>query len=103
MKSVVDRTRKIGASDILLLSTVRNERIRLSYFLRYYRDLGVDHFLFVDNDSDDGTREYLAEQEDCSVWTTKASYKASHFGVDWLGASATPLLPWPLVPDRRCR
>ena len=84
LTGVANRTQKITPHAIILLSTVRNERIRLPYFMRYYRDLGVDHFLFVDNDSDDGTREYLAEQPDVSIWTTDASYKASHFGVDWL-------------------
>lgn len=84
LTSVADRTRKIGQQAIILLSTVRNERIRLPYFLRYYRDLGVDHFLIVDNNSDDGTREYLAEQPDVSIWTTDASYKTAHFGADWL-------------------
>jgi len=38
----------------------------------------------VDNNSDDGGREYLASQPDVSLWTTGASYKASRFGVDWL-------------------
>ena len=85
LKVVSDRTTTIRPGGMLVLSTLRNERVRLPYFLKYYRDLGVDHFLFVDNDSDDGTREFLAEQRDASVWTTKASYKASHFGVDWLG------------------
>ena len=84
MAVVIDRTAKIKPQAIVVLSTVRNERIRLPYFMRYYRDLGVDHFLFVDNASTDGTREYLAEQPDVSIWTTKASYKAAHFGVDWL-------------------
>ena len=84
LTSVADRTARIRPADLLVFSTQRNENIRLPYFLRYYREMGVKHFLFVDNDSDDGSREYLAEQEDCSVWTTKASYKASKFGVDWL-------------------
>lgn len=84
LRPVAERTGAIGRDAILLLSTLRNERIRLPYFLRYYRDLGVDHFLFVDNDSTDGTREYLAAQPDVSIWTTKSSYKDSRFGVDWL-------------------
>jgi len=66
------------------MSTLRNERIRLPFFLKYYRDLGVNHFIVVDNNSDDGSREYLAEQPDVSVWTSSASYKRSRFGVDWL-------------------
>ena len=56
----------------------------MPFFLHYYRELGITHFLFVDNDSDDGSREYLAEQADASIWTAKGSYKKSHFGVDWL-------------------
>jgi len=84
LRPVVDRTNVIGNDHILVFSTLRNERIRLPYFLRYYRDLGVNHFLIVDNDSDDGSREYLAEQPDVSLWTTPASYKRSRFGVDWL-------------------
>jgi hypothetical protein len=81
---VIDRTKAIGPDAILLASTLRNERVRLPYFFRYYRDLGVDHFLMVDNGSDDGTREYLAAQPDVSLWRTAASYKRAHFGVDWL-------------------
>jgi hypothetical protein len=81
---VADRTKAIRPEAILLVSTLRNERIRLPYFFRYYRDLGVDHFLMVDNGSDDGTREYLAAQPDVSLWQTKASYKRAHYGVDWL-------------------
>jgi hypothetical protein len=84
LKIVQDRTLLVRPEAIVLLSTLRNERVRLPYFLRYYRNLGVDHFLIVDNDSDDGSREYLAKQKDVSLWTTKGSYKRSHFGVDWL-------------------
>lgn len=81
-----DRTRQIGARSILLFCTLRNERVRLPYFLKYYRALGVEHFLFVDNGSDDGSAEYLAAQPDVSVWRTGASYKGSRFGVDWINA-----------------
>lgn len=69
---------------MLLFCTARNERVRLPYFLEYYRDLGVQHFLFVDNDSDDGTAAYLADQPDCSVWHTAKGYKRARFGMDWI-------------------
>ena len=84
LHALQDRTAQLPDDTIYVLSTLRNERIRLPYFLRYYRNLGVDHFLIVDNDSTDGSREYLAQQPDVSVWTTKSSYKRAHFGVDWL-------------------
>ncbi|MBM1815499.1 glycosyltransferase family 2 protein [Sulfitobacter pseudonitzschiae] len=81
---IADRTSTIRPDDILLFSTQRNEKIRLPYFLDYYREQGVNHFFIVDNDSTDGSADYLADQPDVSVWQTKASYKKSRFGVDWL-------------------
>ncbi|MCJ7871237.1 glycosyltransferase family 2 protein [Marinovum sp. 2_MG-2023] len=84
LRVVADRTRQIKPSDLLVFSTLRNEHVRLPYFLEYYRNQGINHFLIVDNGSDDGSREYLAEQPDVSLWHTKASYKRSRFGVDWL-------------------
>jgi hypothetical protein len=84
LRAVANRTDNIGPQDVLCFCTLRNEKIRLKYFLSYYRERGVSHFLFVDNDSNDGSREYLAEQPDCSVWTTPESYKRARFGVDWI-------------------
>ncbi|MBK1634887.1 glycosyltransferase family 2 protein [Rhodovulum adriaticum] len=84
LRKVAQRTDAIRPDDVLCFTTLRNERIRLPYFLKYYRDMGVGHFLMVDNGSDDGTREYLAEQPDVSLWTTDRSYKRARFGVDWL-------------------
>lgn len=84
ISAVSRKTDQIGAQDILLFATVRNEALRLPFFLQHYRRLGVNHFLIVDNDSHDGTRDILAPEPDVSLWTTKASYKASRFGMDWL-------------------
>jgi hypothetical protein len=84
LRSVIDRTGQIRPGDILLFSTQRNEQIRLPFFLKYYRDMGVNHFLIVDNDSSDNSIDYLVDQPDVSVWHTKSSYKRSRFGVDWL-------------------
>ncbi len=71
---VSDNTNKIKARDILSFSTLYNENIRLPYFLEHYRKMGVAHFLIVDNDSDDGGREFLLEQPDVSLWHTTSSY-----------------------------
>ncbi|MHA6346266.1 glycosyltransferase family 2 protein [Roseivivax sp. CAU 1761] len=84
LRIVANRTEAIRPSDLLVFSTQRNEGVRLPFFLRYYRELGVDHFLIVDNDSTDGSLDYLASQPDVSVWHSRASYKRSRFGVDWL-------------------
>ncbi|MEK6216393.1 MAG: glycosyltransferase family 2 protein, partial [Boseongicola sp.] len=83
LNAVVNRTRVVRPGAILAFSTIRNEKPRLRYFLKYYRELGVDHFFFVDNGSDDGGAEYLAAEPDVSLWSTNAGYRDSRFGVDW--------------------
>ena len=84
LRPVVNRLDQCRPAPILLFSTLRNERVRLPYFLEYYRKLGVDHFLMVDNGSDDGSGDYLAAQPDVSLWHTDAGYKQSRFGMDWM-------------------
>lgn len=84
LTSSVNRTSQIKKGDLLLFCTAYNEMLRLPWFLKYHRSIGVKHFLFVDNGSTDGTHEYLREQPDVSVWHTKASYKKSRFGMDWM-------------------
>ena len=81
---VQNRTKSITPGAQLLFCTLRDELVRLPYFYEYYRNLGVDHFLMVDNGSQDGTREFLADQPDTSVWHAKGLYRKARFGVDWL-------------------
>ena len=71
---------------ILAFGCLRNEAARLPFFLDHHRRLGVDHFLFVDNGSTDGSADWLATQPDVSLWSTPDSYKASRFGLDWVNA-----------------
>ena len=80
----IDRTGQIEPQDILVFSTIRNERSRLPFFLDYYRRLGVRHFLILDNDSSDGSAAWLRRQNDVSLWRSSASYKAARFGMDWM-------------------
>lgn len=83
LAAVVDRTADISPDDILCFAVVRNEAIRLPWFLDHHRRLGVRHFLIVDNGSDDNTGDLLATASDVSLWRTDAGYKASRFGLDW--------------------
>lgn len=84
LTALQDNTGRISPGDVLLVSTMRNEQIRLPYFLDYYRKLGVNHFLFVDNGSVDSTVSYLHGMPDVSLWQTNASYRRAHFGIDWM-------------------
>ena len=83
LQSVVNRTKAIKPEQILLFSTLRNERVRLPFFLRYYRSLGISHFLIVDNNSDDGSREYLAAQPECRCGQPKPVISGRVLG--WIG------------------
>ena len=82
-KPIQNRTRTIRKDDILVCSVIHNEKKRLPFFLEYYRNLGVNHFLFVDHESADGTAEYLASQPDCSSWLMRGSYHPSRAGTLW--------------------
>ncbi|WP_394151723.1 glycosyltransferase family 2 protein [Loktanella salsilacus] len=84
LKAVVDRTAQIKPDDILVFSTFRNEDLRLPHFIQYYRGLGVNHFIMVDNDSTDGGAAFLKDQPDVTLFHAQASYKRARFGVDWL-------------------
>ncbi|MDP5219426.1 glycosyltransferase family 2 protein [Ruegeria sp. 2205SS24-7] len=84
LRALADRTKKIKPDDILLVATMRNEITRLPHFLDYYRTLGINHFLIVDNDSDDGTTGLLRDQPDVSLWHTDAPYRDARFGLDWV-------------------
>ena len=83
---VRDRTAAIRPGDILLAVCLRNEAVRLPFFLDWYRRLGVAHVLAVDNGSTDGSAELLADAPDVSLWQTGGSYRAARFGMDWIVA-----------------
>jgi len=101
LRVVSNKTAQIEKSDVLVFSTFRNEAARLPYFLKYYRDQGVKHFIMVDNGSDDGGGAYLEKQPDVSLWHTDASYLSARFGVDWAPEKAPALNKVPLIKWRR--
>lgn len=75
----------IQKGEILLFTVFRNEKWRLPWFLDYYRSLGVDRFFFIDNDSGDGSREYLLEQPDnVHVFWTSDHYGEACSGMQWI-------------------
>ena len=60
-----------------------NEILILPHFINHYRSVGIKSFIFIDNCSDDGTREYLLEQNDVVLFSADTEYKLSHYGVNW--------------------
>lgn len=79
-----DNRSAINDNDILLFATMKNEGHRLEFFLEYYRKLGINHFIIVDNASTDNTAGFLSQQPDVTYYYTEGSYKGSNFGMHWL-------------------
>ncbi|MFZ7094106.1 glycosyltransferase [Primorskyibacter sp. 2E233] len=88
-------------AEVAVVAVMRNEMFMLPHFLAHYRALGVTSFLIADNASDDGTREYLLEQDDVALFSVDTDYKLSHYGVAWQQAmiSAFRTGKWSLVAD----
>jgi glycosyltransferase involved in cell wall biosynthesis len=75
---------ELSEAKIVVIFVVKDEYNRLPYFLRYYRGLGVNAFIAVDNGSIDNTLQYLMQQSDVSLFATQASYAGSRYGNDWV-------------------
>lgn len=58
---------ELGDNDVAMVCLIRNGIYYLDTLLSHHRALGVKHFLFIDNGSDDGTREYLAREQGVTV------------------------------------
>lgn len=81
--SSVERASAVLQEDLLVIAVVRNEGTMLPHFLDHYRRLGVKGFVFIDNASDDGTRETLLGEHDVLLYSADTEYRYSHYGVSW--------------------
>ena len=82
----------VSSSGFTLLALIRNEMYFLPSFLSHYRHLGVERFVFLDDRSDDGTREFLLAQPDVVV------VESSHAIGDAVGSTASTVDPTPTSP-----
>ena len=83
LKLIRDRTSRISKNDIVLVACMRNEAFRIPKFVEYYRSLGVNHFIFIDNASDDELQDIISTYNDVSCYYTQGSYLESAFGMRW--------------------
>lgn len=59
---------------LTLFSIVKDEIYFLAPFLDHYRSIGVEQFIFLDDRSQDGTCEYIANQYDCVLLKSSATF-----------------------------
>lgn len=91
----------IQADDLIVVCCLRNERLRLPDFLRHHRALGIQRFIMVDNLSDDGSAEYLDQQNDVIRLIAAGRYSENACGISWTNAVTLELCPhnWVLTLD----
>ncbi len=75
---------EIQPPEILGYIAIRNELMRLPYLLSYYREKGISKFFIVDNNSTDGSLNYLLEQPDVYTWHSTYSFNQANCGSAWL-------------------
>jgi uncharacterized protein (TIGR02466 family) len=91
-----------GSSGVSCFSIVRNELYFLPHFLRHYRQLGVGHFIFYDDKSEDGTRDLLLSQPDCTLLGSDHSFQQPMADGKPFHYHARTLIPERFAPDRWC-
>lgn len=68
----------------VLFTVVRNEMLRLPRFLSYYRERGVRRFYCMENNSTDGTADYLTGQTDVCLYQTRENFVKKEAWIDAL-------------------
>ena len=100
--------RRSARQDPIVICVMRDEKERIEFFFDHYRNLGIKHFVILDNDSVDGTVEYLLEQKDTDIFSVKRAFSEGRkqgwinrllclYGFDrwYLYVDAEELLEWP--------
>jgi len=75
--------KSLKPNDIPAILLVRNDRPFLPSLLQHYRKIGVDRFLIVDDQSEDGSTEYLLSQPDVNLHHSHLRYGAAARGKIW--------------------
>ncbi|SDP69666.1 Glycosyl transferase family 2 [Phyllobacterium sp. YR620] len=83
MHQIATATSQYTDSDIAVVVPVRNERKFLGSFLAHYRKLGVARFIVIDDQSCDGTVEYLTAQNDVDLWRSTVRYADAQRSILW--------------------
>lgn len=74
----------LAESRHVVVLVVHNEAVRLPFLFDYYRRLGFEHFLVVDNESTDNLTDIVASAPDISLFEARGSYRDARFGNDWI-------------------
>ncbi len=68
----------------VVVTVCKNEALYLPALLKHHRSIGIEHFIYIDNGSQDDSLEYMLAQKDVSVLASTQQYRNFRFSVDWL-------------------
>jgi hypothetical protein len=100
IKIDVTKKAKRWGGGVSLFSVIRNETYFLPFFLAHYRNLGVENFLIYDDHSDDGTTEYVANQDDCTIITSDREFGEKISSSKRMVHALKALVPEQFFPER---
>jgi len=61
----------------ILICAVKNDLIKVKKQIEHHRKIGIKHFTYIDNMSDDGTFEWLMTQDDVSLFLVDETFNAT--------------------------
>lgn len=71
----------VDPSELSVYTIIFNELFFLPAFLNHYRSLGIKQFIILDDRSYDGSRDFLMQQNDVVVLTSKYRYSEKINGI----------------------
>lgn len=72
-----DHCRNQPKNEAIVICVVKNDVRKIKEFYQHYRNLGVKKFAMLDNDSTDGTFDWLIKQEDTDLFKTTIPYSTN--------------------------
>lgn len=78
LQKLDDRPVPERPGELRLFAGFHNEEQKLPHFLEHHRQLGVERFFLIDNESSDRSNDFLARQPDCHYFHASGSHFAEN-------------------------
>lgn len=89
----------VGPHSLIVLTTVKNGELYIKSFMEHYLQLGVSHFVFLDNGSTDRTLELCGSYPNVTLLQTRLPYKRYFHAMNQFLLEQYGRLGWCLVAD----
>ena len=95
---------EITEESLVCVCVFRDEELMINHFISHYIELGITHFIFIDNNSVDNSVEKLteySESHNIKIYKTSESYAENQYGLTWVNNILNSHLKnkWVLVVD----